>query len=77
MEKGKTMPRKTPLTKVLNGKRVPVCDYWGECKNKAHKEVYPCLLGGNPKKSGWSYLCKKHFKQEIKKFKGKLPFCSI
>ena len=58
--------------KRLNGKRIPLCDYKGTCKNKAHKEVYP-----PGKDKGWSYLCKKHFKQEKEKFKGKLGYCSI
>lgn len=56
--------------KKLNGKKVPLCDYKGTCKNKAYKEVYP-------KNKGWNYLCRKHFKQEQKKFKGKLAYCSI
>jgi len=57
--------------KKLNGKKVPLCDYQGTCKNKAFKEVYL------PRKNkGWNYLCKKHFEQEKKKFKGKLGYCS-
>jgi len=33
--------------KILNGKRVPLCDYHGKCRNKAYKEVYPFLLKEN------------------------------
>ncbi|MCX6709060.1 MAG: hypothetical protein NTW67_05450 [Candidatus Woesearchaeota archaeon] len=51
------------------------CDYKGTCKNKAYREVYPCLLGH--RKKGWSYLCRKHYYQEQKKCKGKLPNCDI
>ena len=28
-------------------------------------------------KSGWNYLCKKHFEQERKRLKGKLLYCSM
>ena len=59
--------------KKLNGKRVALCDYHGACRNKAHREVYPSILGGKYKDSCWNYLCEKHFDQEQKKFKGKLP----
>ena len=58
--------------KKLNSKKVPRCDYYGACKNKAYKEVYP-----PGKKMIWSYLCRKHFEKEKKKFKGKLGYCSI
>lgn len=58
--------------KKLNSKKVPKCDYHGTCKNKAFKEVY-----SPGKKMTWSYLCRKHFEQEKKKFKGKLGYCSI
>ncbi len=70
--KKKKLKRIAPMTKMLNGKRVHVCDYHGTCTNKAHKEVYPMLIG----KSGWNYLCRKHFEQERKRLKGKLPYCS-
>ena len=63
--------------KIINKKKVPLCDYEGTCKNKAYREVYPMLLRGKHKKRGWSYLCRKHFKQEQKKFKGKLACCSV
>ena len=63
-----------PKYKVINGKRVPLCDYQGKCLNKAYKEVYRLILNGD---SSWSYLCKKHFEQEKKRFKGKLTYCSI
>ena len=62
--------------KIINGKKRPLCDYDGDCKNLAFKEVYPDL-GKKNKNSGWSYLCRKHFKQEQKKFKRKLAYCGI
>jgi len=62
--------------KILNGKRVPLCDYHGDCKNKAYKEVYPGMLK-NKKGAGWSYLCRKHFEQEKKFYKNKLPYVSL
>ncbi|MEK6890687.1 MAG: hypothetical protein AABX03_00965 [Nanoarchaeota archaeon] len=69
--------RVSPLFKVFNKKRVPVCDYEGICKNKAYKEVYPFLLKKKHKKGGWSYLCKKHFLQEQKRYKRKLPYANV
>lgn len=69
--------RIAPLTKIINGKRVPVCDYHGTCANKAYREVYPSLLKGRHSNQGWSYLCRKHFEQEKRKVKGKLPHCSV
>lgn len=60
---------------VVNGKRVPVCDYHGTCTNKAHKEFYPGFV--NKKYSGWSYLCTKDSEQEKKRFKRKLLYCKI
>ena len=63
--------------KMLNGKKVPVCDYDGKCNNKAYREVHPSLLGGKHKNRGWTYLCRKHFEQEQKKFKKKLPYCTL
>lgn len=65
--------RIAPMTKLLNGKRVKVCDYHGACTNKAYREVYPMLMKGK-KGEGWSYLCRKHFEQEKKRLKGKLPY---
>lgn len=53
------------------------CDYDGKCKNKAYREVYPCLLGGKHKNRGWSYLCQKHYFQEQKRFKNKLPSATV
>ena len=53
------------------------CDFHGTCKNKPYCEVYRSLLGGKYANSGWNYLCRKHFYQEQKKFKGKLPWCSV
>jgi len=61
---------------MLSSKMNEHCDYHGTCKNKAYKEVYPSLLEGKHKNSGWSYLCKKHFLQERKKFDYKLPYCA-
>ena len=61
--------------KKINRKKVATCDYHGECNNKAHREIYPSLLKGKNKRKGWSYLCRKHYEQEQKKFKGKLPAC--
>jgi len=43
------------------------CDYHGQCKNKAYREVYPVRNGKFY--SGWNYLCRKHFGQEVKKGK--------
>jgi hypothetical protein len=60
--------------KVLHNKKFPCCDFYGECTNKAYAEVYP-FLGKNRKNKGWNYLCKKHYIQEQRKFKGKLPAC--
>lgn len=53
------------------------CDYEGECKNKAYAEVYQSLIGDKYRGKGWSYLCKKHYRQEQKRFKNKLPSCII
>jgi len=61
--------------KNVLGKKRPLCDYRGNCKNLAYKEVYPSLI--NKSKKGWSYLCRKHFKQEQKRLKNRLPYCSI
>jgi len=63
--------------KKLKGKKVILCEYDGICNNKAHKEVYFFMLGGKYEDKGWNYLCKKHFTQEQKKFKGKLPYGSV
>ena len=57
--------------------RTPKCDYEGTCKNKAYREVYPCMLGRKHKNRGWSYLCRKHFYQERKRSKNKLPYCNL
>jgi len=40
----KKMERVAPMTKMLNGKRVPVCDYHGTCTNKAYKESFFFLV---------------------------------
>ncbi len=61
--------------KVLrNGEKFPCCDYYGNRKNKAYAEVYPFMMKRKHKK-GWSYLCRKHYFQEQKKFNQKLPAC--
>jgi hypothetical protein len=50
------------------------CDFEGKCKNKAYAEVYPYLgKTRRENKHTWSYLCKRHYYQELKRFKGKLP----
>ncbi|MBT3583144.1 hypothetical protein HN924_00915 [Candidatus Woesearchaeota archaeon] len=67
--------RISPMYKVLNGRKVPVCDYHGTCTNKSYVEVYPISKGDEDK--GWSYLCRKHFEQEHKRLKEKLPYCSV
>ena len=72
----KMKKREILRTKMFNGKRVNVCDYKGTCTNKAHMEVYPYMMGSKYENKGWSYLCKKHFEQEKKRLKGKLPYCS-
>ncbi|MBU3907328.1 MAG: hypothetical protein KKA64_03700 [Nanoarchaeota archaeon] len=63
--------------KIVNRKRRPLCDYEGKCKNLAYKEVYPFLLEKKHEDRGWSYLCRKHFKQELKRLRGKLPCSSV
>ncbi|HIH22813.1 TPA: hypothetical protein HA238_03730 [Candidatus Micrarchaeota archaeon] len=73
--------RESNKIKFVNKDRVkwafqPLCDYDGICINKAYREVYPSLLGGKYRSKGWSYLCKKHFRHEQKRFKGKLPYVS-
>jgi hypothetical protein len=60
--------------KIRNGKKIPLCDFNGTCTNLAYKEVYPSLIS---KKKGWSYLCRKHFKQEQRRLKNKLPYSDI
>lgn len=60
--------------KKIKGKRKPLCDYEGSCRNLAFKEAYPDL-GKKKGNSGWSYLCRKHFEQEKKRLKGKLLYC--
>lgn len=61
--------------KVLkNGKEFPCCDFDGKCTNIAYAEVFPGMLKQH-KKKGWSYLCRKHYYQEEKRYKWKLPAC--
>ena len=58
--------------------KMPHCDYEGKCKNKAYAEVYPDLgKTGKDNSHSWSYLCRRHYKQEMVKNKGKLPSCII
>lgn len=74
----KIFEKSTIRYKLLNGRRVPLCDYEGTCRNKAHREIFPLLLKSRrQRKRGWSYLCRKHFEQEAKRFKGKLPYCTL
>lgn len=58
--------------KLKSGKLFPCCDFKGKCTNIAYAEVYPSFMKKS-KKKGWSYLCKKHYLQEQKRFKWKLP----
>lgn len=51
--------------KLLKDKEFPCCDFKGKCSNFAYAEVYP--------KKGWSYLCKKHYFEEQRRLKWKLP----
>lgn len=67
--------KSTVRYKIVKREKRPLCDYSGTCKNLAYKEVYP-NLGKENKERYWCYLCKKHFQQEKKKFKGKLVYCS-
>ena len=59
--------------KILNRKEFPCCDFNGNCTNKAYAEVYPNLM--KKSKRGWSYLCRKHYFQEQKRFNWKIPAC--
>ena len=60
--------------KLKNGKEFPCCDFHGKCTNIAYAEVYPMAMK-NSKKKGWSYLCRKHYFEEQKRLKWKLPAC--
>ncbi len=60
--------------RLKNGKEFPCCDYQGKCTNLAYAEVYPFIMKKG-KKKGWSYLCRKHYFEEQKKLKGKIPSC--
>lgn len=57
-----------------NKKEFPCCDFEGKCTNKAYAEVYPFLLR-KTKNKGWSYLCKRHYTEEQKRLKWKMPAC--
>jgi len=61
--------------KIVNHRRIPLCDYLGKCKNLAYKEVYPYL--GRKRFGGWSYLCRKHFRKERKRLGKNLVYCGI
>ena len=60
--------------RLKNCKELPCCDFEGKCTNFAYTEVYPMAMK-NSKKKGWSYLCKKHYLSEEKRFDWKLPAC--
>ena len=61
--------------KILKSKKeFPCCDFKGKCTNIAYAEVYPCAIK-NSKNKGWSYLCRKHYFEEQKRLKWKLPAC--
>ncbi len=60
--------------RLKNRKEFPCCDFYGDCTNMAYAEVYPSVMK-NSKKNGWSYLCKKHYLEEQKRLKWKLPAC--
>lgn len=59
---------------LRSGDKWPCCDFEGKCKNKAYDEVYPFLMKKSPEK-GWSYLCRRHYSSEQKRFNNKLPAC--
>lgn len=61
--------------KIFKGKEFPCCDFKGKCTNFAYAEVFPILLKGEKHKKGWSYLCKKHYYEEQKRLRWKLPAC--
>lgn len=67
------MEKLTIRFKKLKGKKFPCCDFHGICTNKAYAEVYLFMMKKG--KRGWSYLCRKHYLEEQKRFKGKLPAC--
>lgn len=52
MSKNKSLERVAPMTKMLHGRRVHICDYHGTCTNKAYKEVYPFLRTRQSKDRG-------------------------
>ncbi len=73
-DKGKDTGSTIRLKKLKNGKEFPCCDFKGKCTNIAYAEVYPMAMK-NSKKKGWSYLCRKHYFEEEKRLKWKLPAC--
>ena len=60
--------------RLRNGKEFPCCDFKGKCTNIAYAEVYPMAMK-HSKNRGWSYLCRKHYFEEQKRLKWKLPAC--
>ena len=71
METGISMS--TPIRyKKFNGEEKPLCDYRGKCKNIGYAEVYFPKSEKNENSKGWSYLCKKHFEQEKRRFNNQL-----
>lgn len=70
--KNKKIDSTIRFKKLRKGKMFPCCDFKGKCTNIAYAEVYPSFMK-NSKKKGWSYLCRKHYLQEQKRLKWKLP----
>lgn len=62
------------FTQLRNKTWHPCCDFHGTCINKAYAEVFPMMKKNNAKK-GWSYLCRRHYYEEEKRLKWKLPAC--
>jgi len=73
-DKNKNVDSILRFKKIKNGKEFLCCDFRGKCTNFAYAEVYPDIMK-NSKKKGWSYLCRKHYFQEQKRLKWKLPAC--
>lgn len=72
--KDNMFPDSTIRFKVIGGKEFPCCDLEGKCTNWAYAEVYPMMMK-NSRKKGWSYLCKKHYYEEQKRLRWRLPAC--
>ena len=71
------MENSSESEKKIEEERPMHCDFEGICKNKSYREVYPSLMGGKHRGRGWNYLCRKHYFQEQKIYKGKLPSADI